>query len=53
MIKFYRPPQGKYSEENLKMAKELGYKTFFWSLAYVDWLSLIHICNDESDPGTQ
>ena len=37
MIKFYRPPQGKYSEENLKMAKELGYKTFFWSLAYVDW----------------
>lgn len=37
MIKYYRPPQGKYSEENLKMAKELGYKTFFWSLAYVDW----------------
>ena len=37
IIKFYRPPQGKYSEENLKMAKELGYKTFFWSLAYVDW----------------
>lgn len=35
--KFYRPPQGKYSTENLKMAKELGYKTFFWSLAYVDW----------------
>lgn len=37
MIKYYRPPQGKYSEENLKMAKDLGYKTFFWSLAYVDW----------------
>lgn len=37
MTKFYRPPQGKYSETNLKMAKELGYKTFFWSLAYVDW----------------
>ena len=35
--KFYRPPQGIYSEENLKMAKELGYKTVFWSLAYVDW----------------
>lgn len=34
---YYRPPQGKYSVENLKMAKELGYKTFFWSLAYVDW----------------
>ena len=38
MAKFYRPPQGIYSEENLKMAKELGYKTVFWSLAYVDWL---------------
>ena len=37
MTKFYRPPQGVYSEDNLKMAKELGYKTFFWSLAYVDW----------------
>lgn len=35
--KYYRPPQGIYSEENLKMAKELGYKTVFWSLAYVDW----------------
>lgn len=37
ITKFYRPPQGKYSEENLQMAKELGYQTFFWSLAYVDW----------------
>ena len=37
MTKYYRPPQGKYSTENLKMAKELGYHTFFWSLAYVDW----------------
>ena len=35
--KFYRPPQGIYSEENLKMAQRLGYKTVFWSLAYVDW----------------
>ena len=37
MPKFYRPPQGKYNEQNLQMAKELGYSTFFWSLAYVDW----------------
>ena len=37
MPKFYRPPQGIYSEENLKMAQELGYQTVFWSLAYVDW----------------
>lgn len=35
--KFYRPPQGIYSEENLKMAQEMGYKTVFWSLAYKDW----------------
>ena len=35
--KYYRPPQGTYSEENLKMAQKLGYKTVFWSLAYVDW----------------
>lgn len=37
MPMYYRPPQGKYNEENLQMAKELGYATFFWSLAYVDW----------------
>ena len=35
--KYYRPPRGIYSEENLKMAKELGYQTVFWSLAYKDW----------------
>lgn len=43
MSKYYRPPQGTYSEDNLKMAKELGYKTVFWSLAYVDW-------NNDSQP---
>ena len=37
MEKYYRPPQGIYSQENLEMAKKLGYKTVFWSLAYVDW----------------
>ena len=41
--KFYRPPQGIYSETNLEMAKALGYKTVFWSLAYVDW-------NNDSQP---
>ena len=43
MPKYYRPPQGIYSEDNLKMAQELGYKTVFWSLAYVDW-------NNDSQP---
>ena len=37
MSRFYRPPQGKYSEENLRQAHALGYTTVFWSLAYVDW----------------
>ena len=37
MAMYYRPPQGKYSETNLQMAKDQGYSTFFWSLAYVDW----------------
>ena len=37
MSMYYRPPQGKYSTNNLNMAKQLGYSTFFWSLAYVDW----------------
>ncbi len=35
--KYYRPPQGTYSEANLKMAQDMGYRTVFWSLAYVDW----------------
>ena len=35
--KYYRPPQGTYSQKNLELAKELGYKTVFWSLAYADW----------------
>ena len=46
MPKFYRPPQGIYSEENLKMAQELGYKTVFWSLAYVDW-------NNDAQPSAE
>ena len=37
MKKLYRPPQGKFSTDNLKMAKSMGYHTVFWSLAYVDW----------------
>lgn len=37
VAKFYRPPEGRFSEINLQHAKELGYKTIFWSFAYVDW----------------
>lgn len=35
--KFYRPPQGTFDEDSLIYAKELGYKTVFWSFAYDDW----------------
>ncbi len=37
MPKYYRPPEGKFSEENLKWAQDLGYKTIMWSFAYADW----------------
>ena len=37
LARFYRPPMGIYSEENLKQAQALGYSTIFWSLAYADW----------------
>ena len=37
MPKYYRPPQGRFCERNLKFAESLGYKTIFWSFAYADW----------------
>lgn len=37
MLKVYRPPQGRFSEQNLSYAEQLGYKTVFWSFAYADW----------------
>ena len=46
MTKFYRPPRGEFSKRNLEMAKEMGYYTFFWSVAYVDW-------NQDSQPSKE
>ena len=37
MDPFIRPPMGEYSEQSLKLTKKLGYKTIFWSMAYVDF----------------
>lgn len=37
MAKLYRPPEGRFSEENLRFADEAGYKTILWSFAYADW----------------
>ncbi len=43
--RYYRPPEGRFDETSLKYAKELGYKTVFWSFAYVDWEN-----NDQMSP---
>ncbi len=37
LSKFYRPPEGKFSKANLRLAREMGYETVFWSYAYADW----------------
>lgn len=37
LAKYYRPPEGKFDEKTMQYAKELGYKTVFWSIAYADW----------------
>ena len=37
MAAYYRPPEGRFSRENLVCAKKNGYKTIFWSFAYPDW----------------
>ena len=34
---YFRPPEGKFNEQTLNFANELGYKTIFWSFAYADW----------------
>ncbi len=35
--KFFRPPQGRFSEVTLDFARRLGYATVFWSFRYEDW----------------
>ena len=37
VAKYYRPPEGRFSEQNLIWANELGYKTVLWSYGYMDW----------------
>ena len=37
MDKYFRFPEGKFSENALKRVSELGYKTVFWSFGYCDW----------------
>ena len=37
LAKYFRFPEGRYSEEALKVVSDMGYKTIFWSFAYDDW----------------
>ena len=37
LAKVFRPPEGRFSELSMSYAKELGFKTVFWSFAYADW----------------
>ena len=37
MSKYFRFPEGKYSNEAIKIIHELGYTTVFWSFCYDDW----------------
>lgn len=38
--KYMRPPMGEYSERTLKITRDLGYRTAFWSVAIKDWLPM-------------
>lgn len=33
----FRFPKGEFSQSTLALAKDLGYKSVFWSFAYADW----------------
>ncbi len=37
MAKYFRPPEGIFSETTLSVCEKLGYKCVFWSFAYADW----------------
>jgi peptidoglycan-N-acetylmuramic acid deacetylase len=36
-MKYYRPPQGYFSERDLALAQNMGYRLVFWSFAYDDY----------------
>ena len=37
MSRYFRAPQGAFSEKTLEFCEELGYTPVFWSFAYADW----------------
>lgn len=36
-MNYFRFPEGAFSQQTLALAKNLGYKSIFWSFAYADW----------------
>ncbi|MCM1132177.1 MAG: polysaccharide deacetylase family protein [Ruminococcus flavefaciens] len=38
-MQYFRCPCGEYSEKALETVQKCGYKTVFWSFAYVDWIT--------------
>lgn len=37
MARYFRPPEGTFDKDSLKVICDNGYKTVFWSFAYADW----------------
>ena len=37
MSNYVRPPRGEFTKESQELLASSGYKSVFWSLAYVDW----------------
>lgn len=44
-MSLFRFPMGEFSEADLSVLQQLGYKSVFWSFAYRDWL-----VDDQPDP---
>ena len=36
-MSLFRFPAGEFSEQNLKLLQDMGYRSVFWSFAYRDW----------------
>jgi len=47
-MQYFRCPCGEYSDFSLEVLHKLGYKTLFWSYAYVDWDTNNQPCADEA-----
>ena len=48
LARYYRPPEGTFSADNIKTAKKIGYKTVFWSLSYKDWNDDVATCKEKA-----